>query len=324
VRAAQVTFVAAPGLADKAAELAPQVDAALREISTDLVGLPPLEHVEVRLVLHTDDMTAAAPPGATAPDWAAGVAFPEAGVVVIAARDSNGQLIDMRATLIHELAHMALDHALGEAHIPRWLHEGFAYRHSTEWSWEQTQTLASALWRGDLMPIGALEYAFPARHDAVSQAYAQSYDFVEFLANRGRWADSNDDGDPYAFRRFLALMAQHYSVDAALNEAFGRNLGQLEVEWLEGLRSRYMWYPAAAIGSMFWVVLAVLAIYGWMRRRREGRARLVVMAAEEEAALERARVAALFELAQAGMVGASSGSAAGASPPVVDIDTRWN
>lgn len=284
----QVRFVPEPGLEALAAELAPTTQAALARIAQDLPGLPELESVEVRLVKHAERMSEFAPPGHGAPIWAAGVAYPSAGVILVAARGADGQFLDAQGTLVHELAHMALDRALAGAHVPRWLHEGFAYRHSTEWSWGRTQTLAGALFSGDLIPVGALEYAFPERHDAVSLAYAESYDFVEFLANRGRWQDVADDGNPAALRAFLAALPKTGSVDLALAESYGRSLAQLEEEWTESLRARYMWYPAAAIAGLFWVVLALLAVVGYFRKRRQLRARLADMAVEERLAEERA------------------------------------
>jgi hypothetical protein len=293
----RVSFTAEPGLEDAARRLAPGAERALARIEADLEHLPRVEHVEVRLVKHSSRLSEVAPPGHGAPPWAAGVAWPDVGVVAVAARNVDGSLIDMDATLAHELAHMALERALGAERVPRWLHEGFAYQHSSEFSWDRAETIAAAMFRRDLLPIQALDSAFPERHDAVSLAYAESYDFVGFLANRGRWQDSGDDGDRWPFRSFLAEIAAGKSVNGAADAAFGRNIEELEGEWLEGLRARYMWYPMAALGGMFWVLLAVLAVLGWLRRRRQTRARLEQMALEEAMAEAAARAAAAAEFA---------------------------
>ena len=60
-------------------------------------------------------------------------------VLVVAAR-RGPQTINVENVVDHELAHLALGAALGER-APRWLHEGFAYQHSAEWSLERTRTL---------------------------------------------------------------------------------------------------------------------------------------------------------------------------------------
>ncbi len=279
----RVSFRAEPGLEATAARLAPGAERALALIEADLEGLPRVEHVEVRLVKHAERLSTVAPPGRSAPPWAAGVAWPDTGIVAVAARTPDGNLIDMESTLAHELAHMAIERALGTGRVPRWLHEGFAYQHSSEFTMERAQTLAMAAFRGAIVPIQALDSSFPARHDGVSLAYAQSYDFVGFLTERGRWPDADDNGDRWPFRHFLAEIAAGKSVDGAAQVAFGRTIVELETEWYESVRSRYMWYPIAALGGTFWVFLALLAVIGWRRRTRQKRARLAEMATEEAA-----------------------------------------
>ncbi len=284
VGAGRVTFTVEPGLEDAARRLAPGAARALARIEADLEHLPRVERVEVRLVKHAESLREVAPPGHGAPDWAVGVAWPDVGVVAVAARTADGALNDMQATLAHELAHMALERALGAQRAPRWLHEGFAYQHSSEFQWDRAEKLAMALFRGDLLPIDTLETSFPARHDGVSLAYAESYEFVGFLANRGRWQDHHDDGDRWPFRQFLARVAQGEPIDRAADAAFGRNLSQLDAEWIDAMRESYVWYPVAALGGLFWVFLGLLAVLGWRRRRRQTRVRLAQMAVEEAAA----------------------------------------
>lgn len=287
---ARVTIRAQAGLEAQAARLAPRAEQHLLRIEADLKGLPLVDHVEIRLVKHSEDLAAAAPPGYGAPAWAAGTAYPDHGIVVVAARARDGRLLDMEQTLAHELAHMALDHALGVERVPRWLTEGFAYLHSSDASWARAQTLFGAVFRNAIIPIPELEHRFPAEENGVNLAYAESYDFVAFLARRGRWQDERDDGDPAAFRDFLANLAGGATLDAAALDAFGRSLAQLEAEWYETLRTRYLWYPVGALGALFWIAGAILLVLGWLRRRRQKRRRLAEMELEE-AAYEAARLA---------------------------------
>jgi hypothetical protein len=132
-------------------------------------------------------------------------------------------------------------------------------------------TLVGAVIGGKVMRLWELESAFPAREDEAHLAYAQSYDFVAFLARRGRWSDERDDGDRSAFRRFLGELAQGKGADAAARTAFGRRLDDLEAEWVESLRGRYFLYPFALGGAALWVVGALLLVLGWWRRRRMAR-----------------------------------------------------
>ena len=155
-------------------------------------------------------------------------------------------MLDVLGTVDHELAHMALDAALG-GRAPRWLDEGFAYLHSSDWSFERLRTLIGMAWSGNTIPLHELDRSFPAAEQAAHKAYAQSYDFVAFLARRGKWPDADDDGDRWPFRRFLAEIASGKSTSEAALEAFSATLSDLFKEWRRNLRSRYLMVPRRAV-----------------------------------------------------------------------------
>jgi hypothetical protein len=201
-RAGRVTVLAEPGLDGTARELAEGAEQTLTRIARDLADLPTPRAIEVHLVRDARDLPAVAPAGRGAPRYAIGVAYPDLGIVSVALRRDATRL-DAAQTLRHELAHIALGVALGDR-APRWLHEGFAYQHSAEWSPERVETLAGMAWLGGVIPIEQLEAVFPDQESPANRAYAESYDFVGFLSRRGRWEDSSDDGDRAPFRRFLS------------------------------------------------------------------------------------------------------------------------
>jgi hypothetical protein len=271
--AQRVRVELAPGL-ERWSGLEAKAERDLAEIEADLPGLPVVDHVEVRLVKHAEDLVGAAPAGRGAPPWAIGVAYPDLGIVTVAVRARNGDLVDVDKTLAHELAHMALVAALGEGRVPRWLNEGFAWLHSAENSWGRATTLAGAVWRGDLMPLDKLEESFPRGESEVALAYAQSYDFAAFLASRGRYQDDRDDGDREPFQRFLREIAHGKTPNAAAFTAYGRSLDQLEGEWMEQARTRYMWLPVGVGTGFLWGIGGILLVFGWMRRRRQAKLRL--------------------------------------------------
>jgi hypothetical protein len=285
VQHGNVIVRAEDGMYDEADRLAWQAEETLHAIAPDLAGLDIPAFVEIRYVRDADDMQAAAPAGAQVPTWAAGVAFPSRGIIIIA-RWRGGHELDPEGTLDHELAHLALGAALGD-HAPRWLHEGFAYLHSTDWSWEREQTLAGMAWFGSVIPLDQLEVGFPAEELPASRAYAESYDFVSFLARRGRFPDATDDGDRYPFRRFLAEVAAHGDLDLAATRAYGRPLQPLFDEWRSQLKQRYMFAPIGFLLFSIWMIAGVLLVLAWRRRRRQNRVRLAEWEAIERAARER-------------------------------------
>ena len=277
--AGRVTVLAEPGLEDTARDLAASAESELTAIADDLVDLPTPNHIEIRLVADAKDLAAVAPAGRGAPAYAIGVAYPDLSIIGIATR-RNGQVADAETTLRHELAHVALGAALGD-HAPHWLHEGFAYQHSAEWSWERTETLAGMAWFGGIVPLDELDASFPAEEIAANRAYAESYDFVGFLSRRGRWEDTADDGDRWPFRRFLSEVGHGATLDTAAIHAFGKPLHQLFDEWRESLSGRYMLAPIGLLGLLVWVCCAILHALAWRRRKKQNKLRLAQWDIEE-------------------------------------------
>jgi hypothetical protein len=271
-RAGRVSVLAEPGLESLAHRLADSAEHELGEIAADLVDLPAPRAIEIHLVRDAADLAAVAPAGRGAPDWAVGVAYPDLGVIGVATR-RGAQLIDPAATLSHELAHIALGAALGPR-APHWLHEGFAYQHSAEWSVERVETLTAMAWSHNIIPLDQLDATFPQDELPASRAYAEAYDFVGYLARRGRWEDPSDDGDRWPFRHFLREVGHGADLDAAAIRAFGKPLHALFDEWRSDLASRYLLMPIGLIGAALWVLCGLLLAIAWWRRRRSNRQRL--------------------------------------------------
>lgn len=270
------------GLEDLAREVARSAPDTLEAIRSDLSDLPRPPRVEIRLVKDAAQLAAAAPPGRGAPTWARGVAYPDLGVVTVAHRRGS-ELYPVESIVAHELAHLALG-AATSGRAPRWLDEGFAYLHSSDWSLGRVQTLTGMAWSGDVIPLGELDRHFPARESEVDRAYAQSYDLVAFLARRGSHADRDDDGNRWPFQHFIAQIADGVPPAQAARAAYGATLPQLFDEWIGSLRDRYLTLPAGLVGLAVWVLGAVLLVLGYRRRRRQARETLARWEAEERAA----------------------------------------
>ena len=283
-RAGRVTVLAERGLEGEARDLADSAESTLAKIAADLPGLPAPTAIEVRLVREARDLAAVAPAGRGAPAWAIGVAYPDLGVVSVALR-REARYADPKPTLKHELAHIALGVALGPR-APRWLHEGFAYQHAGEWSYERVETLAGMAWFGTTIPLDQIDATFPREELPAHRAYAQSYDFVGYLSRRGRWEDKEDDGDRWAFRQFLREIAHGASVEVAARRAYDKPLHELFDEWRADLDRRYMLMPLGLFGLGLWVLCALLLVVAFFRKRRDSRRRIAQWDLEEAARRE--------------------------------------
>jgi hypothetical protein len=278
-QAGRVSVLAEPGLEPLARRLAAGAERTLDRIAADLVDLPAPRAIEVHLVRDAGDLAAVAPAGRGAPRWAIGVAYPDLGVIGVATR-RGAELVDPEATLNHELAHISLGAALGDR-APHWLHEGFAYQHAAEWSVERVETLTAMAWSHNLIPLDRLDASFPDEELPANRAYAEAYDFVGYLAQRGRWDDPSDHGDRWPFRRFLREIGHGADLDRAAIRAFGKPLHALFEEWRGDLGSRYLLMPLGLLGAALWVLCAMLLALAWWRRRRHNRQRLAQWDLEE-------------------------------------------
>ncbi|MEJ7598316.1 MAG: hypothetical protein WKG01_10435 [Kofleriaceae bacterium] len=286
-RQGRVTVFTEDGLERLGKQMAARADTTLDRISEDLAGLPAPALIEIRVVRDTTDLAAIAPADRGAPPWAVGVAYPDLGIISIATH-RNGTPTDPIATLRHELAHVALGAALG-TNAPHWLHEGFAYQHSGEWSRERYETLAGMAWVGSIIPLDQLDRSFPREELPAHRAYAESYDFVGFLARRGRWEDTDDDGNRWPFRRFLGELSRGATVDQAAMRSFGRPLKLLFEEWRHDLNKRYMLAPLGLLGLAMWIIVGLLLAVAWWRRKHQNRRRIAQWDLEDAARHERER-----------------------------------
>jgi len=275
------------GLRGPAEKLRDAAEDSLARIDADLPDLPRPRTIHIQLVRDAASIADVAPGGRGAPRYAIGVTYPDLGVVTIAMR-RGAQVVDPIETLDHELGHVALGAALGDR-APHWLHEGFAYQHSAEASWDRTETLAGMAWFGGIVPLDNLDGAFPAQESPANRAYAESYDFVGYLSRRGRWEDGGDQGDRYPFRRFLAEIGHGATLDQAAVRAFGKPLHALFDEWRDSLHNRYLLAPIGLLGLAVWILCALLLAYAWARRRRQNRRRLAQWDREERARDDAAR-----------------------------------
>ncbi|CAN5769377.1 hypothetical protein BH11MYX2_BH11MYX2_39620 [soil metagenome] len=297
--AGRVTVRAEAGLEKSARDLAAGAETTLTRIRADLVDLPTPRSIEVRLVRDAADLPDAAPEGRGAPAYAIGVAYPDLGIISVA-MNRGAQQLDVESTLEHELGHIALGSAIGDR-APHWLHEGFAYQHSGEWSWDRTETLAGMAWFNSIIDIDDLDRSFPAQESPAQRAYAESYDFVGYLSRRGRHEDKDDDGDRWPFRRFLTIVGQTGDMNQAAMAAYGRNIHQLFDEWRTDLTHRYMLAPIGLMGLAVWVLCAFLVVIAWWRKKYLNKKRIAEWDEQERQAMVRAEAEQRTRLAAMGL-----------------------
>lgn len=200
------------------------------------------------------------------PAWAAGAAVPAERRIVVAVT-AQGQRQERERVLLHELAHVGVREAAGDAFVPRWLDEGFARVVAGEHSTGDLDVLARARVADRLVPLAALTDGFPRRADLAALAYAEAGRAVSLV-------EAERDG---AVSLILARMRTGASVDDALAEVTGRRAWQLDVD-VE--RSIPLWRAWAVVGLETDLALALgglVCAWAGLRARRRLRARMVAL-----------------------------------------------
>ena len=275
----QVSLVVEKGLSTIEKEGADIVSEAFKDARTDLPGLAKPQQATVYLVKQQRTMRTLSPPSSPPPDWAQGVTYPNLNRIIVAIRREHEPL-EWEGTLRHEIAHLVLNSAI-PIRVPRWLDEGFAFLHARDLSMDRVRILTGMAWSGRPLPLSQLEKNFPSSQQAANRAYAQSYDFVSFLARRGRHSDHADDGDRWAFRDFLIALADGSTTEEASMSVYHAPLATLEKEWYDDLRKRYWMLPVGLFGGFLWLCASFILILAFHRKRKIAKAKLAQWAKDE-------------------------------------------
>jgi len=233
----------------------------VRTSLTEWLGQPVLSEVRVAVARTPGEMETLAPRGAPYPEYAAGVAYPEIGLVLLTVQPVHpNQNHDLAEVFRHELAHVALEDAVAGRPVPRWFNEGFAVLASGETSFVRMQTLFTATVSDNLLSLSEMERSFPAHEAEVSIAYAQAADVVRFLVRRE---------ELHRFRGLVSRLRDGETLDEAMLNSYGVELATLESEWREEMAKRYTFWPVMFSGTFVWMGTIGLFVLGWRKRRRK-------------------------------------------------------
>lgn len=239
-------------------------------------GLPPNIHAtgsEITVLLAPDEAAFSRWTGGLAPEWGAGVAFPRLERIVLPAYAPRVRSpADLRRTLRHELAHVALQRHLGSAQVPRWFTEGYATWTAGQLDQEADWLLRVAFLTGRAPPLDSLDLLWPAGATDARIAYLLSASAVRYLYTHG--------GEP-ALTQLLARWSEGASLDEAMRATYQFTLARFENDWSKQVRRDYGWLRFLAQAAVLWSIAGILVVAIWMIRRRYNRARLERLRANE-------------------------------------------
>jgi len=254
-------------------------DSALAAAYRDfLVGQPPLPGLPdtipsgVRAYLTPDRAVFDSLLGGRVPEWSAGVALPDQGVLVIpGGRAGLAAPSEAAGVLRHEWAHLGLAQWLEGLRPPRWFDEGYA-QWAAGWDAGEAWRLRVALATGGTPPLDSLSLRWPRGRARAEAAYLLSATVLEYLVS-----ESGERG----LRLFLERWRREGSFESALRDTYGLSSGQLEEAWRDWLEGRYGWLYVLSHSAVFWLLLGGLLLVMVRIRKRFRTERMAELRADE-------------------------------------------
>jgi hypothetical protein len=193
------------------------------------------------------------------PTWGVAYAIGNAGtVVMVPSRVPGYPDDDLLAVLRHEIAHILVARAAGYRPVPRWFNEGLATVAGRDWSMKDRGLVMLAVLPRDGLTIAEVDEGFYGGTLGAQRAYALSTAFV-------RWLLEQDGPDVAA--RILHYIARGDSFKTAFRAATGRSLGAAERAYWHQLNLWSRWLPILGSSSFLWILITLLALYAFRRRK---------------------------------------------------------
>ena len=219
-----------------------------------LLGLEEADE-EILLVLATEDTLVAR----SAPAWISGYAFGDRSVAVLfPARTPSYPDSTFEELVLHEVAHILVSHAIDGGEIPRWFNEGLALFIGRPWRLEDHTRVTWALVSGRQVSLSALEPYFNTTREAARHAYALAGAFVQDLVQR--------EGAE-AVAQILGNVADGAVFDQAFSEITGVSLADAERDFWSRHTFLYRWVPVIGSSATLWILISLLALLAFRRRR---------------------------------------------------------
>lgn len=223
----------------------------------------------IRLTLAGEDSSVAQ----NTPGWIAGFAYPNLGMAVLfPERSPTYPDSNFEDLVLHEVSHILTARAAGGREVPRWLDEGVALFIGRPWRLEDRSRLTWAMLREGKLPLAELEDRFGSDRGSATRAYAISGAFVNELVQK-RGVDS--------VAAILSGIALGLPFRDAFERAVGVSLGQVESYFWEYHSLWNRWIPILSSSMVLWIVISLLALVAFRRRRALDEAQMRVWEEQE-------------------------------------------
>lgn len=208
------------------------------------------------------------------PQWVAGYAMSEAGVVVlIPSRTVSYPDDTLEETYLHELAHVLIERAAGNGDVPRWFHEGVATVAGKSWSLEDRIRMSWEALSSRGADGRAVDRLFRSDERSVHKGYVLSESFVRDMLRRY---------GPRSVARILTSMRGGDSFNRAFFEETGRTPERAWAVFWETQSLANVSIPVLASSGALWLAITIVALVAVLRKRHTNALQVRVWELEEE------------------------------------------
>lgn len=256
---AGLSFVYHPSAHERVRAAIPIVMQARARLRTQL-GHDVLETLEIRIGAVPEEMRTLGPTEDIS-HYAPAIAFSKQRLIITSLGSPRSlEQTDLGATLVHALAHVALDEALEDRPVPLWLHEGYAAHVAGDGRSARAQVLVVAALQQRIWTISDINARFPMDAPESSLAYAHAADLARFLTDKPNQ------------NKFITMLEKRRSgeqFDVAFEAAYGSRLSTIEDDWHRSMARRYGFLPVFLAAIAVWAFCAtIFFLRGTLRRRK--------------------------------------------------------
>ena len=265
-RTEHFTFMAPPSHQKLARELAATAEDVLGDVSRQLGVADDVQAPIMVRILEGDEAMHRAMPNSAVTEWAAGVAFPRNGLILLKADHTTR--FNIHDVFRHEVSHIILARAVDHAHMPLWFIEGVAVHQAGEHILERWRRTANATLTDSVPLLVSIEAGFPSDSARVDLAYAQSTSFLTYLISKKGWP---------SIRRVIAWMRKGHHFHQAFRAVYDNSVPVLEGAWLREMDRAASWIPILADTTLLWILMTILFVMAWYVVRQRNQRRLKAM-----------------------------------------------
>jgi hypothetical protein len=215
--------------------------------------------------------------GFVLPEWGGGGAIGDS-LIIIPVDFKPFLEQSFRQITVHEIVHIILARAYPSFEIPRWFHEGAAMLLSGELSFEENATVSKAIFLGRLMSLMSIDSVNSFKRNKADLAYSQSHLAALFLVDHYGMTVLPD---------ILREARKSRDFKAGMLDAIGLTMREFEEMVEKYIASKYRFVFFVTDSYLWWALIALLFIVGFIATTIRNRKRAAAMEEEERLEMEK-------------------------------------